>query len=477
MNSTMQTRTGGLVFPGTGLSKAKAAAWGAAPIVAGLLALGCGADSKPVPPLSPDAFLIRTSDDSSINNPLDKPGAIQYDNYRVVQRPPVQPSPPPVVVGSTVRELVKSPEAEAREEAAKLAGRPASEPVEAPATLPSTRDAEAYGWLLNGCVLEQINGTAIFSDKVIRDIRKPLISEAKKGDEAHFRESASKLYYNQIRLFENDEVEFAAAHKMLEAEDEQQARGMTVEWRKKKITEAGGSLEMAQRRAAADGWDFDKEVEQQYRLNMSRIYYQKRIIPLIQLSAADMRAYYDLHKETEFTTHGQARFRVIKIDPNQPPHLGREDAYHFAQEVRKQAESEDFAELAKSRNDDPAWRASGGAVGGIDGYVQKGAFRVREVEDAVWKLRPGQVSDIIPADGCFYIAKLEQLTEDKVEPFDSLEVQERIHAELFNSQFTALRTKNITELLKSAIVTPNLDEINQTLAAILQQYPLWQAAK
>ena len=105
-----------------------------------------------------------------------------------------------------------------------------------------------------------------------------------------------------------DELEYASAQKRrLEAEDENTARLMTVQWRNKKVTEAGGSPELARRRAAADGWDFDKQVEQQYRLHLVQIYYQKRIIPLIQVTAADLRTYYELHKDTEFTTHGQAR--------------------------------------------------------------------------------------------------------------------------------------------------------------------------
>jgi parvulin-like peptidyl-prolyl isomerase len=202
-----------------------------------------------------------------------------------------------------------------------------------------------------------------------------------------------------------------------------------------------------------------------------QIYYQKRVIPLIQVTAADMRTYYALHKDIEFTTHGQARFRIIKIDPAQ--HLGREDALNIAESVRKRAATEDFADLAKSVNDDATWRASAGAVGDI----QKGAFRVPDVEEAVWKLRPGEVSDIIPAEGCFYIVKLERLTEDKVEDFDSEKVQDRIRDELRSQQFTALREKHDGELKKEAITRRNIEAINETFASIVQQYPAWRAAK
>lgn len=487
MNNTMPTEKTGLAAPATSLpalthlnqwearrsAASKAVACAAATVLAGLLAAGCGSNSQPTLPLTPGSFLTHSIDTSSINNPVDQGGAIPYDTYRV-QPPPVQGSLPPVEVGRTVRELVKSPDAEARQEAANLSGQP-PQPGEAAPAVPTTREAEAYGWLLNGCVLEEINGTAIFSDKVVSAIQKPLVAEAKKGGEPRFRSIAASLYENQIHVYERDELEYASAQKALEAEDEQTARGMTMQWRQKKITEAGGSLELAHRRAAADGWDFDKQVEQQYRLHLVQIYYQKRIIPLIQVTAADLRAYYDQHKDTEFTTHGQARFRLIKIDP--VAHLGREDAFNVAKDVRNKAATEDFAELAKTYNDEPAWKASAGAVGDKDGFVQKGAFRVHDVEDAVWKVHPGQVSDIIQADGCFYIAKLEQLSEDKVEDFDSEKVQDKIRDQLRSAQFTALREKHVGELMKDAITRRNDDAIRETLVSIIEQYPMWRDAK
>jgi len=133
--------------------------------------------------------------------------------------------------------------------------------------------------------------------------------------------------------------------------------------------------------------------------------------------------------------------------------------------------------LAKLKNDEAGWRATGGAVGDRKGYVQKGAFRAPDVEEAVWKLRPGQVTDIISAEGCFFIAKLEQLTEDKVEDFDSEQVQDKIRDQLRSQQFTALREKHVVALMKDAITRRNDEAINETLVSIIRQYPMWAAAK
>ena len=216
---------------------------------------------------------------------------------------------------------------------------------------PGTRPvAPGPGNFVNvGAVLMEVNGRPIFTDKVLSAIEAPLAAEAKKRNETSFRDLARAFVENQIRLYKRDELEFASAERTLGEEEKNFARGLTVQWRIKKITEAGGSLEVAKRRAADQGWEFDDLVEQQYRLHLIQIFYQKRVIPLIQVPARDLRTYYAAHKETEFTTHGAARFRVIKIDPRLKAGL-KEEAYAQAQDVRKRAAKEDFAELAK----DPA---------------------------------------------------------------------------------------------------------------------------
>ena len=296
--------------------------------------LGCGTGSEATQPLSPEAFVTSPGEDRGIGNPLDKPGPVQYDNYRLMQPAPARrPTNPPVtVVGRTVRDSVQSPEAEARREEARLNANDgsATQPTTLPGgTAPSSDNTgadqtgtEAVGlgrYYVVGDVLMEVNGTGIFSDKVVNAIEKPLSAEAKLRGPAGFRDVAAQQLDNQIHVYERDELEYASAQRSLEAEDEQVARAMTVQWRQKKITEAGGSPELARRRAAADGWDFDKLVEQQYRLHLVQIFYQKRVIPQIQVSQTDMRTYYELHKDAEFTTHGQAKFRVIKVDPSTTP--------------------------------------------------------------------------------------------------------------------------------------------------------------
>src|SRR4030095_10683991 len=116
--------------------------------------------------------------------------------------------------------------------------------------------------------------------------------------------------------------------------------------------------------------------------------YQKHVLPKVFVPRSDMWAYYQANKDTLFTTHGQVRFRVIKIDPAKYPG-GKDEAYSRAQEaVRAAKGAADFAAVARTFNDDQRWVQSSGFVT-PDGWVQQGALRLRELEDAAWKLRPG----------------------------------------------------------------------------------------
>ena len=56
-------------------------------------------------------------------------------------------------------------------------------------------------------------------------------------------------------------------------------------------------------------------------------------------------------------------------------------------------------------------------------------------------------------------------------------MQEKIRDVLRSQQFTALREKHVGELMKDKISFRNEQAIDETLASIIQQYPMWAAAK
>src|SRR5215207_1149533 len=135
-----------------------------------------------------------------------------------------------------------------------------------------------------------------------------------------------------------------------------------------------------------------------YRVHMSQIFYQKKIMPRVQVSAAEMRDYYERNLAQLFTQRGAAQFRLIKIDVKKSG--GRDEARRKITEVRNRVvkAGEPFERIAREVNDNPLLLKTGGSV-----KIDQGAFAVKEVDDAVWSTPEGQVTEIIEAGDAFYL--------------------------------------------------------------------------
>ena len=325
------------------------------------------------------------------------------------------------------------------------------------------------GYQLIGTVLAEVNGTPIFADKVLATVDKDLAAQARRLDERQFRAAAAETIQRQVREYVYTELEFAMAQRQLEAKDAQLAKLATIRWRDEQVTKAGGSLELARQRAAAAGYDFDELAAEQERLFMRRLYFERKELPKIQVSATDMRRYYQENLQREFTTPDRARFRVIKVDKQKTG--GRQAALGEISRLldRVRSGGKDFAELAAEDNDEESFKRP------VD-WFQRGSFVVKEVEDAVWKLQPGQVTDIVETPDAFYIAKLETLQPGGVLPFNETDVQRRIEKTLRDRQFAALRAKVQETLINDAIIRYHPKMIEIAVEMAMQKYRYWRAS-
>lgn len=439
---------------------------------------GCGA-VETAPALPSDAFVANppvVGPDSG--EPLDRPGQVAYDGAH-------RPAPPPAAdaphVSRSVRESVRWPEETALASTNPSVIPPPDTSAPGPATAPANAapGASTGAWQWVGTVLAVVNQDPIFADKVIKTLDRALAAEARSGSEEHFRAVADDLVTKQIgELIEND-LEYEAAKKSLEKGDEQVAKFVTSEWRKDQVRKAGGSEALARQRAADEGQDFEELVQQQYRLNMTRLYYQKKVVPLIQISAQDERDFYTANLR-RYQKPAAAKFRVIFVGSDATG--SREAALEKARrQVYEPARAgADFAELAAKINDDPVLMRSKGAVGDDKGWMERGAFAADKVEAAVWRLQPGEITDPIDAreggrDG-FFVARLEAIQPGTSEPFDSQKVQDDIHATLWREQFARLRDEHRRALLRDAVITENPQMHQIAMEMVMQRYRAWVAA-
>jgi parvulin-like peptidyl-prolyl isomerase len=415
----------------------------------------------------------------STGAPNDVGGTLTLEGATVAPGP--RPSLPPPVNGrisETVREGIAPPNlAVAATTAPSVVATtvPTTGPSLAAATEPgvttgptaSTLPAGQY--MVVGAVVAEVHGQPIFANKVIAILQPLLRAKARELNADQFRLVAIDLINKEVQDLGSSELEYAAALANLNAEAKNQADALTMQWKSRQITAAGGSEELARRKAAAEGNDFDELANQFYRYYMTEIYYQTKVIPKIDVTAEMMRTYYDEHKDALFTRHAHATFLLIQVDPQKTGGANPKDAaLEKITNLRKRAQAgEDFADLASKVNDNDLFKKPLS--------IDKGSFVLDDVESAVFALQPPQMTDIIYTHGAYYLAQLLSLTQGNVQPFEDQAVQDRIRTTLRAEQFRKLREEERQRLAKEDNTPIDQPQLQNAIDMAMQNYPIWAA--
>jgi hypothetical protein len=341
----------------------------------------------------------------------------------------------------------------------------------APATSLPTIGASSGQFMTLGGVVAEVNGTPIYANKVLASLDPILREKAKRLDAARFRREAKDDIRKTIEELIRVELFYAAAQRTLEADDKRLADGLTIQWRVQQITRAGGSVELAKRRAREEfGADFDDLVQEQSRTELTRIYEQKKIVPRIQVTAADIRDYYDKNVDREFSEAERVKFRLIKVDIARSG--DKEKAMDKATRLLKRAQAgEDFGEMAMKENDERMFAGKDAME------MSPASFSIAKVREVLPKLQPGQVSDIIEDKGAYYIVRLDERKAGRVRPFEEQKVQDEIRAKLRIEQYRKLRELDFARLMKGAAIRGDEEMANIALDMAMQKYAQYAAAK
>jgi len=175
---------------------------------------------------------------------------------------------------------------------------------------------------------------------------------------------------------------------------------------------------------------------------------QDKLAAAIKTPEADERAYYNSHLD-EFRVKDRVHVRRILFDTvgKSPDEVKKVRAK--AEDVLKKAKSgADFAALAKDNSQDQASADKGGDLGWMqrDQLSELGPFA-----DAAFKLKPGEISDIVTTQFGFDIIKLEEKEAAGLQPFD--QVKDQIAAKISGQQvidkMQAAATDARAQLIKS----------------------------
>lgn len=330
---------------------------------------------------------------------------------------------------------------------------------------------------LIGCVVAVVNNTPIYANNVLTPLSKIFSQRARELSPSQFREFASGKIHERLQELMDDEVLFAAAQRGLSDEDRKLAEAITQKWRQDQITNAGGSLEIARSKVAADGDDFEELCKQQYRRNMIEVFRYKKIMPRIQVSTEDLRRYYDQHKDAEFTEHAAAHFRLLEVNKTKSGDVALDK---IVQKLQRAKAGEDFKAMCASENDDSLLAS----VNGDLGWKGKGSLppAMSKLEDAIWSLKAGQFTDVLQIGSSYYIAQLIEARPGRVRQFDEqpsegkLSVQQEIEDKLRKEQYRDLNADITEKLIKDAVWTTDKEKFELCVDMAMQRYPSWRAA-
>ena len=150
------------------------------------------------------------------------------------------------------------------------------------------------------------------------------------------------------------------------------------------------------------------------------VFSPEAVLAHLQVTEADAKAYYAAHAAQFAQPESREVAHIlIRALPDAKP-AERQAAEEKAQQILKQVQQnpQTFGELAKKYSQDPLTAAQGGSFG----LIQRGAI-FKQVEDAAFSMKAGEVRGLVPSPAGFHIVQVKAITGGGQRSFDDVKVQ------------------------------------------------------
>jgi peptidyl-prolyl cis-trans isomerase SurA len=196
---------------------------------------------------------------------------------------------------------------------------------------------------------------------------------------------------------------------------------------------------------AQEGMTLDELRASIQRSMTQRMMINRDVEPKIQVSDETLREEYEKRKDEEFTRPATISLKEIFV----PEDAG---GLRLARELVERARAgEDFASLARAHSQSPT-ADSGGDLG----EITRGDMSP-ELEEVVFPLPVGSVSDPIPVQDGYRILKVVAKTSGSVIPFET--AKERLRSQLLNARFQEEYATYIAGLREKADIELRVREV------------------
>jgi len=164
------------------------------------------------------------------------------------------------------------------------------------------------------------------------------------------------------------------------------------------------------------------------------------LLPQVTVDDAEIKKYYEEH-QPEFGTQEQRQAAHILITVTaQAPDADKQAAKAKAEKILQQVKQSPgkFAELAKQYSQDPGSAAKGGDLGEFGRGMM-----VKPFDDAVFQLKPGEISGLVQSDFGFHIIKLIAIKPAKIQALNEVKdlIAQKLKMQKAGDKFAELAEK------------------------------------
>ncbi len=323
-------------------------------------------------------------------------------------------------------------------------------PQEAVPLLAEVGTGDADEVTLVDAILAEVNGEVITREDILGPLRPQLARWRRQYSPEAFRNRCREVIDMRLREEISRRLVLQEAEARLTEEEKKQV-DLTLGQMLKDLAAQAGSTLLLEEKLKARGLSLEKHRQQERRRLLVQRYLQKIIGPKIHVTHSELLNYYNQVRAERYEHPTRVRLGLITIKKREVG--GEQEARALAEAVHARAAAgEDFTRLARRYSVGPM-----AGKGGDWGFVTKGAFRVRAVDEVLFGLEKGEVGPIVETDDAFYIVKALDRQQGRVVPFT--EVQEELERELRDRKFNERVNRYIQDLYRRGyvrVVTGNL---------------------
>jgi peptidyl-prolyl cis-trans isomerase D len=167
---------------------------------------------------------------------------------------------------------------------------------------------------------------------------------------------------------------------------------------------------------------------------------QDQLAQGLTVTPQEVQQYYQQH-QAEFGAEQRRASHILLTLPKGAPAQEQQRVKAEAEALLKQlqANPSSFAQLARSRSQDPGSAVKGGDLG----FFARGAM-VKPFDDAVFAMKPGQISGLVKSDYGYHIIRLDQVKQPDLEAVKP-QVEQRLRQQKAASTFRS-KVESLTEL-------------------------------